>query len=746
MAYFPKNSLVNDFGVPNFLRQGAFDDLASYALQDAAPAGWNRYVDGRFNSVTVDTTGETLGATGIGTALPNGTPVRISGSAIPGGLAANTTYFVVGAAANTIQLAASLGGAAINITSTGTAVNVWPTQPLDGTGGSGSGVQNAVITSNPLRGRANWQIGAGAVTTGGGGYSTDFTLSAADQGNVNSISFMFRAGSAYSAGQLEVYIIADPAGTPFLITPSIVDIPGGSGMFQATFNATSASTYRLCIHAMDDIASTTNWTLDLDDIRIEPRVTVQGAAISDWQSFTPVWRATTTNPTFGTVVGNLGRWRRIGDSAQFDVSYTQSTSGTAGTGTYYVELPLGLQVDETKVSGTGSPGANGVVGSANLSQGTGSNVFGIVSTYAPSSGFNGLFLRIEGLESWAAADTPNFGTSNLRVGLNAIVPIVGWSSNITLANSYTEFAFNTSTTDADDNTSFGYGAAGTIVPTITVASGASPDRRTKRVRFQTPIQPTDVIIIESQLSGSGPWVAVGQSSSYASFTAQAASEYGINFRSVSGSTTDIEVDFWRGGRFPSGATYASAGAAYPENPSDRWRVRKSAGQNPGESLQRLTFTAHRAGVDQTGVNPNNNSVQILMTSVIASTASGVTRGNASLPGFNTSTGSFTAPYTGMYRINYQMVYLGTNVLASQYTAVVTKGASFATSTGCIIGNTIIPAAGAPFRAQVSGDIYMVAGELLHTALLGVGNNSASTLTMRGEVNNTYWTVEYIGPA
>lgn len=43
-----------------------------------------------------------------------------SGGGLPGGLSANTVYFVVGAAATTIQLSATLGGGAINITTQGT--------------------------------------------------------------------------------------------------------------------------------------------------------------------------------------------------------------------------------------------------------------------------------------------------------------------------------------------------------------------------------------------------------------------------------------------------------------------------------------------------------------------------------------------------------------------------------------------------------------------------------------------------
>lgn len=71
----------------------------------------------------VDTSGETLTVTGHG--LSNGDHVRLQGissATAPGGLAFGTIYFVVGASANTVQLAATTGGSAINITSAGSGV------------------------------------------------------------------------------------------------------------------------------------------------------------------------------------------------------------------------------------------------------------------------------------------------------------------------------------------------------------------------------------------------------------------------------------------------------------------------------------------------------------------------------------------------------------------------------------------------------------------------------------------------
>lgn len=63
--------------------------------------------------------------TSNGHGYANGTKVRVFnvGGALPAGLTAGTDYYVIGAAANTFQLSATLGGAAVNVTTDGTGTN-----------------------------------------------------------------------------------------------------------------------------------------------------------------------------------------------------------------------------------------------------------------------------------------------------------------------------------------------------------------------------------------------------------------------------------------------------------------------------------------------------------------------------------------------------------------------------------------------------------------------------------------------
>ena len=74
-----------------------------------------------FHECTVSEAGNTLTYTGIAAALPNTRLVRVTAGsgALPAELAADTDYWVVGASGNTIQLAASSGGAAIDLSAGG---------------------------------------------------------------------------------------------------------------------------------------------------------------------------------------------------------------------------------------------------------------------------------------------------------------------------------------------------------------------------------------------------------------------------------------------------------------------------------------------------------------------------------------------------------------------------------------------------------------------------------------------------
>lgn len=92
-------------------------NIDSVVVYDSAgfPAAFSKS-----SAVTFQDAGDTVTLNAHG--LSNGAVVRFSSIASTTGISANTSYYVVGAAANTFQLAASPGGSALALTTDGTGV------------------------------------------------------------------------------------------------------------------------------------------------------------------------------------------------------------------------------------------------------------------------------------------------------------------------------------------------------------------------------------------------------------------------------------------------------------------------------------------------------------------------------------------------------------------------------------------------------------------------------------------------
>jgi len=109
---------------------GAWNTVEAWQLLDASVAG-NSWLSGDTQDLPLYCRGAAADSTLKRTAhgRSNGDAVRVeapAGHSLPTGLAAATTYYVVAAAADTFQLAATQGGAAITLTGDGMAlVSLW---------------------------------------------------------------------------------------------------------------------------------------------------------------------------------------------------------------------------------------------------------------------------------------------------------------------------------------------------------------------------------------------------------------------------------------------------------------------------------------------------------------------------------------------------------------------------------------------------------------------------------------------
>jgi hypothetical protein len=312
---------------------------------------------------------------------------------------------------------------------------------------------------------------------------------------------------------------------------------------------------------------------------VSPEIAVQGAAVTDW--YTPVTAAVLKygSTTATNIDANYpkSKIKRNGDSADILIAINLSGAANASGGMTFV-LPDGLAIDTNKLpDGT----ADEFIGSyaeiyTNSKYFTGTIRYNDANSVyvrpmeggTSSSGSGGVTATSWTGHTTAGSNVPSgaaLGSSDFIVVSLKNIPIVGWSSNVTMANrAVEEFAYNTATADSSDTTSFGYGASGVQFGSFSTAT------RTKRVRFQTPIQQTDVIDVEVYWNGA--WVRARDIG-----LASTAATTGIGISNVIYGSTDLDINFGSAGYAASVAAGASAWSGIAGSASYKWRVRKVSG-------------------------------------------------------------------------------------------------------------------------------------------------------------------------
>lgn len=437
--------------------------------------------------------------------------------------------------------------------------------PVDGTGGSPS-VTFAASASSPLRGTYSAILTKGASNLQGEGVSVDFTLDAADTGKPFSFSFDSSASSAFTglsgSESARVYIYDV---TNAVLLSGYYDVSPGSSKIQGNFLASTSTSYRFIVHVSG--TGTSAWTLKVDNVQIGPVAAIYGFAGTDPVSFTPALSTGSgTLANINTQYYRVGRNLRIIGTVQL---------GTISANPAYLTLPDGLTYDSSLGGGSNIRGFGLCTLHAAATSGvaTGDR---IISGYFDGTNADRVYLTYQNNSSgYVANDWTVMALSNNYLVFNLEIPIAQWSSNVQLASrALEEFSYNTDTsTLVSDSTSFAYGPVGFLIGSITASLS-------RRVRFQTPIQLTDRIIIEVDPSGTGRWQEISNTPSdvtngraVQTYNEQNGVIYGIGLRDIS--STDVDVVFGQY-RIANGATFGAAGGTWAGIPDAKWRVRKVA--------------------------------------------------------------------------------------------------------------------------------------------------------------------------
>ena len=386
-----------------------------------------------------------------------------------------------------------------------------------------------------------------------------------DQGTRFRLRFYKRDGGTFVQGDLEVvyaYTIGSvETEVNFTFGEFGEELPEGDGyvVAYAEIPDPSGTLGQIRFKALDNAH---DFDIDVDEITFGPISQNSVNAIGDWQPFDMTISASSGAPTKATTRTEAAYRRYVGDSVEITYVYyhTSATGAADGTGTYLFQLPDGRTADTSKVAVSTSELAATQVGSGRVSDGTVASGYAVKAWLYNSTS---IALIVTGAGSTSAGQTIGSSAFAMTGATRAYhftvrVPIVGRSSNlVTAEDAAIEYLYNTSTANSSDTTSFGYGKAGGLVPSV---ASADKDYTVQASRNLTGAS----ISLEFNIAGNGVWLPVEQT--------RAAPEYVAAFfgaRLIHSSTTQLKVRFHFNGTASDGvaaaitwANEAAAGTRY----------------------------------------------------------------------------------------------------------------------------------------------------------------------------------------
>lgn len=637
---------------------------------------------GKIQNEDIKSSAELVSAGGTAAQLPNDDKVYVTANSlnktlkqaiIDGDLAAG------GVGYNYI----ANGTADIGTTGWATYADAAGTVPVDGTGGSPSSTFTR-STSSPIRGAGSFLWTKSANNRQGEGFSYDFTIADADKGKVlqGNLDYGILSGTFVSADMtFWIYDVTNAV----LIQPTPSSLQNHTLVsdrfpfeFQSNYNSNS---YRLICHT--STTSALAYTIKFDDFIVGPQAKAYGSSMTDWVAYTPTFTG------FGTVTGIEFESRKVGDTLQvrgkFVAGTTTATEARVTLGFNGVNSNV-TSADTTKIPTIQAAGEY----SRNVAL---SSVVATPVLIQPSVGYFN-FGKQSGSDSpLTKQDGNQTASSGETLALFFQVPILGWASSQIFSS---------------DASTRAVVASYYVSSTYSVTGGTTINFDTKRVDTHGAVT--------APAAGAGTW----------KFTAPVPGNYQVNL--VGYFSTNSTYCYLRkngtsyipvfGLTNPSSSAILVASAIVDLLAGDYIDVINNTTQNvqggspatPGNAFTGLS------------VSLIQGPAQIPASQIIAARATGTpataTTGNPVIfptssfdtnGGYSTSTGRYTAPIPGIYRLSFAV-----NATSTSETYKIYKNAAADVE----IGNS--NAAG---HVSGSGLVQCIAGDIIDVRPISSGSGT-----------------------
>lgn len=284
---------------------------------------------------------------------------------------------------------------------------------------NGGNYSIAVNSSAPLSGIYDMLVTKPASNCQGMGFaSAIMTIEKEDVGKVLYGSFSYLCSSTNfdasgtSTQSMEIWI-ADPDSGAFIQPSGYRGMNQNVGPGKVAFSfqpPTTQTRFVVCVFTAQ--TSALAYTVQVDNFVVGPQAILTGAVVTDWQDYTP------TIVGAGTTTLGFAKWKRVGDSIAITTRF-QTGTPTGVTATF--SLPPGLTTNLT---------TQGPVG---ILIGQSSAPLAAVSVLATLSSSN-LTFGVQGTGLGSNVGTSLFGTSVLVGFTTELIPVTGWSSNTQMSS------------------------------------------------------------------------------------------------------------------------------------------------------------------------------------------------------------------------------------------------------------------------------------------------------------------------